>query len=300
MVAGVGLSVDPRSQRARGGGVNHAQLRALGFEIGARAEAGVTDETWFATSPDGAPVVVKWFTDPAVKERYTALLPALDVLRERGVPVPEYPYVLHGDGWTLSAQQVLPGASTDNPTPAMVDQVIECVAKQAGIAAPGLRSVRYPWGALIVRALTVGVDGWALHEPLRTRDRRSASVLDRIEAVGADADPMWFPENGLVHLDLHTDNLLAGDDGTLTGIIDWEGAGTGDFRFDLVRFAFDLDGHDQPIWELVEDTDIEHHVLRSYVALQALQCTAWQIQHDTPDVLRQLDRAERVLDRYDA
>jgi hypothetical protein len=63
-----------------------------------------------------------------------------------------------------------------------------------------------------------------MHEPLRTEGRRSAAVLDRAEAVGADADPAWFPSDGLVHMDLHTDNILADDDGALTGIIDWEGA----------------------------------------------------------------------------
>jgi aminoglycoside phosphotransferase (APT) family kinase protein len=181
-----------------------------------------------------------------------------------------------------------------------VQQVIKCIGAQAGIVGPGPAFNLHPWGAFIVHALTVGVDGWAMHEPLRTRDRRSAAVLDRIKAVGADADPNWFPDRDLVHLDLHTDNLLAADDGTLTGIIDWEGACAGDRRFDLVRFAFDLDGHDQPIWEVVEDSGIEPHVLRSYVALQALTCTSWQIVHDTPDVSRQLARAERVLDRYHA
>ena len=33
-------------------------------------------------------------------------------------------------------------------------------------------------------------------------------MLDRVEAVGADADPAWFPLDGLVHLDLDTDNIL--------------------------------------------------------------------------------------------
>jgi aminoglycoside phosphotransferase (APT) family kinase protein len=182
----------------------------------------------------------------------------------------------------------------------MVQQVAECVAAQEGIAGAPPASELRSWGVFVVHALTEGVDGWAMHEPLRTRDRRSASVLERIEEVGAGADPGWFPDDGLVHLDLHTDNLLAAEDGTLSGIIDWEGACAGDHRFDLVRFAFDLDGHDQPIWEVVEDTGIDPHVLRAYVALQALTCTSWQIWKDTPDVARQLDRAERVLDRYDA
>jgi aminoglycoside phosphotransferase (APT) family kinase protein len=121
-----------------------------------------------------------------------------------------------------------------------------------------------------------------------------------VAAGCADADPAWFPTDGLVHLDLHTDNILAGDDGTLTGIIDWEGACAGDPRFDLVSFAYDLDGHDQPVWDVVEATGIERRVLRAYVAHHALRWTSWQIHHHTDDVPRQLDRAERVLDRYEA
>jgi hypothetical protein len=45
----------------------------------------------------------------------------------------------------------------------------------------------------------------------------------------------------------------------------WEGACAGDPRFDLVRFAYDLDGHDQPVWDVVEATGIERRVLRAYV-----------------------------------
>jgi Ser/Thr protein kinase RdoA (MazF antagonist) len=204
--------------------VNRARLRKLGFELRARAEAGVSDEgAWFATAPDGAPVVLKWFPDETMAERYAVLLPGLDELRSRGVPVPEYPHVLAVDGWTLAAQQVLPGASVRNPSRAMVEQVVECVAAMGGVACPLPAPDLRPWGASVAHTLTVGVDGWAMHEPLRTGGRRSAAVLDRVEAVGANADPAWFPTDGLVHLDLHTDNILAGDDGTLTGIIDWGG-----------------------------------------------------------------------------
>jgi hypothetical protein len=50
--------------------VNRARLRELGFELGARAEGGVSDGgAWFATAPDGAPVVLKWFPDETVAER---------------------------------------------------------------------------------------------------------------------------------------------------------------------------------------------------------------------------------------
>jgi aminoglycoside phosphotransferase (APT) family kinase protein len=276
------------------------RLRGLGFELGARAVGGESGGAWFATAPDGAPVLLKWFRGEAMAGRYAVLLPALDELRSRGVPVPAYPHVFVLDGWTVSAQQALPGASVDNPAPAMVARVVGCVAAMSGIGCPLPPPDLRPWGESVVHALTVGTDGWAEHEPLRTGGRRSTAVLDRVRAVGAGADPAWFPADGLVHLDLHTDNVLAGDDGSLTGIIDWEGACGGDPRFDLVRFAFDLDGHDQPVWEVVEATGIEPRVLRAYVAHHALRCTSWALRVRPEDVPRQLARAERVLDRYDA
>jgi aminoglycoside phosphotransferase (APT) family kinase protein len=245
-------------------------------------------------------VVLKWFPDEAAADRYAALLPALDTLRSRGVPVPVYSEVRVVDGWTVSAQQRLPGTSPRNPPPAVVARVFECTALMAGIECPLPTPDGLPWGESVVRALTAGSEEWARHEPMRAGGPRSAAVLDRVRAVGAEADPAWFPSNGLVHLDLHTDNVLVGDRGTLTGIIDWDGACAGDPRFDLVRFAFDLDGHDQPVWADVEATGIERRVLLAYAAHHALRCTSWQIQQRTDDVPRQLARAERVLDRYGA
>ena len=47
--------------------MNRARLRDLGFELGGRADAGESVEgAWFATAPDGAPVVLKWFPDETV------------------------------------------------------------------------------------------------------------------------------------------------------------------------------------------------------------------------------------------
>jgi Ser/Thr protein kinase RdoA (MazF antagonist) len=277
--------------------MNRARLQELGFDLGARAAGGRSQGAWFATTRDGAPVVLKWSPGETMAGRYAALLPGLDELRVRGAPVPEYLHVGEFDGGVLSVQRRLPGRSEDNPSQAVVERMVECIAAKSGVAGPPPAADQLSWGAFIVRALTVGLDRWAMHEPLRTAGRRSAAVLERAEAVGAAADPAWFPDDGLVHRDLHTDNVLI-DGGALSGIIDWEEACAGDHRFDLVAFAFDLDGHGQPIWDRVDAAGFEAPVLRAYVGFLVLKCTASAILHHPEDVPRQLDRAERVFDRY--
>jgi len=55
--------------------VNAEQLRDLGFQPESRALGGESGGAWLA--------------DEGVADRYAVLLPALDVLRSRGLPVPE-------------------------------------------------------------------------------------------------------------------------------------------------------------------------------------------------------------------
>src|SRR5207302_7579868 len=120
-IQGVG---EGRVHRA-GQDVKAEQLRDLGFQLEGRASGGESGGAWFATAADGARVVLKWFADEGMADRYALLLPALDVLRSQGVPVPEYPFVRAVDGWTLSAQQVLPGRAFPIWPPRLVDRMIE-------------------------------------------------------------------------------------------------------------------------------------------------------------------------------
>src|SRR5687768_3412783 len=110
-------------------------------------------------------------------ERYAVLLPALDVLRSRGVPVPEYPFVRAIDGWTLSAQQVLPGRSFPIWPSQLVDRMIECVSAAAGIVGPPVPTLQ-PWGEFMIHTLTVGEDGLSPHDSLRAHSDRSRRIID--------------------------------------------------------------------------------------------------------------------------
>ena len=140
------------------------QLRDLGFQLQGRAPGGESGGAWFAIAADGERVLLKWFADEVVADRYAVLLPALDVLRSRGVPVPEYPFVRAVDGWTLSAQQVLPGRSFPTAPPKLVDRMIECVSAAAGIVGPQPAPTPQPWGEFVIHTLTVGEEGWAQHD----------------------------------------------------------------------------------------------------------------------------------------
>lgn len=211
--------------------MNRAGLQRLGFEQGARL-GGASEGAWSATAADGTRVVLKWFPDPAMAERYAVLLPGLATLRSRGVPVPDYLRVVPFDGGTLSAQRFLPGRPQDNPPPAVLAEIGEFVAAKAGIPGPRPAGAASSWGAFVVRTLTLERDGSGLHRYLRRWGRPSA-LLDRVQAIGRRSDPDRFPDDGLVHLDLHTDNVLI-DDGRISGIVDWEDACAGDHRYDLV------------------------------------------------------------------
>jgi Ser/Thr protein kinase RdoA (MazF antagonist) len=279
--------------------VNAAQLRELGFELEGRAPGGESGGAWFATGADGERVILKWFAGEGMADRYALLLPALDELRSRGVPVPEYPFVRAVDGWTLSAQQILPGRSFAVAPPQLVDRMIEYISVGAGIVGgPQPASGFERWEELVIHTLTVGADDWAQHDSLRAHSGRARRVIESVERVGADSDASWFATSGLVHFDLHTDNVLALEDGTLTGIVDWESACAGDHRYDLVAYAFDLDGHGQDVWDRIEPI-VEPQVLRAYAAHMVLRRTDWAIRERPDDIPRQLDRAERVLGRVD-
>ena len=136
--------------------VNRAGLLELGFNLGDRAPGGVTTGAWYATGPDGTPVVLKWDPDETMADRYAEILPGLAKLRERGVPVPEYFNVTPFDGGTLSAQQALPGQPEGNWAPSVIDEMVKYIAAQEGIQGPQPGNNQPTWGEFVVHSLRVG------------------------------------------------------------------------------------------------------------------------------------------------
>jgi aminoglycoside phosphotransferase (APT) family kinase protein len=101
-------------------------------------------------------------------------------------------------------------------------------------------------------------------------------------------------------MDYHAGNLLALD-GTITGVIDWDGAGRGDRRFDLVTLRFGLPPRqtDRRVVDRLDAVldEIPADILRPLWAHMSLRQVDWAIRHHTPaDVTRWLDLAEQRID----
>lgn len=280
-------------------------MRAVrGYVLERRAERGESgDGAWFATDPSGRPVVIKWFDDLTARERFEATAAALDELRARGCPVPAYVSIEVIDGVLVLAQSRLDGRTDLPVTERTVADVLELNQRQVGVM--GQVAQQGSWGKFLVESLVIGEDGWCMHKPLRRHSTRARRIVEHAEALGAEADPSWFPETGLMHVDLHPGNLLFGDDGAVTGVVDWEGATVGDPRFDLTSFAFCAEtGADTPaaivapVWRFLEDA-VEPRVLAAYAAHQAVRLVDWMIRYHQPeDVERWLDASEAMLARY--
>ncbi len=100
-------------------------------------------------------------------------------------------------------------------------------------------------------------------------------------------------------MDFHPGNILAVD-GTVTAVIDWDGAARGDHRFDLVTLRFGIHSADTDATptvvrrlDAVLDT-LPDSLLRPVWAHMSLRMVDWAIRHHSPsEVDHWLDLAEQ-------
>jgi aminoglycoside phosphotransferase (APT) family kinase protein len=274
-----------------------------GYTVEGRAARGESETgAWFATDSRGRRVVLKRTDDHTAIPRFEALTVSLDALRAKGYPAPEYTSIDVIDGDVVVAQSRLDGRTDVTVNERTIEHVLELNELQADVPAP---RYSFGWGDFMLHTLTEGEDGWCVHDSMHAWSPRSRRIIERAEELGASMDPSLFPETGIVHLDLHAGNVLFADDGSITGVVDWEGAIAGDHRFDLTSFAFCTEVNSgtsaslQPVWDVLEAT-VEPDVLRAYAVHQAVRLIDWMIRHHTPpEVEAFVDAGERLLARYD-
>lgn len=187
--------------------------------------------------PDGHRSVLKWRPDTRLEALRAGPLAVCEALRDQGCPCPSTELALQVGGGVVLVQELLPGTPPESLDHHGLDQALALNESQAGLLAG-----RADIPSVHLYLLDDG-PGYCLHEPLRLHSPRSAALERRVRSVGAGHPPRLAGDDA-VHQDFHHGNLLAVD-GTVTGVIDWDGAGRGDRRFDLVTLRFGLHAREQ-------------------------------------------------------
>jgi hypothetical protein len=155
------------------------------------------------------------------------------IARAAGVPAPRYELVAELPDVVAVVQELLPGTAPATVTRPTVESMLELTKRLRGLLA---ERADLPMASLYLR--TDG-PGFCLHGPMADYDRRTARLLAEIEAAGAEL-PERLAGDDLVHFDFHAGNVLVDQAGTVTGLVDWDGAARAHGALDLMTLRFDL------------------------------------------------------------
>jgi thiamine kinase-like enzyme len=169
------------------------------------------------------PLVLKASSDLTLAEGWATGAATAARLREHGYPASNYVETGTTGNVTWSLQRVLPGRVPLMFTVEYADQLIALACRHDVDSGR-----RRPW-----EALAREVARRALAELGSLPDRFDETLRDTLD----DTEDVGLSETTIVHGDFHHRNLLVAD-GRVTGVFDWDIAGPGDWRFDLVNLAF--------------------------------------------------------------
>lgn len=218
----------------------------------------------------------------SVLTRGTDVRELLEIARAAGIPAPRYELV-HPP---VVVQELLPGAIAHSPTAATIRSMIEINRRCRGLLTG---RTDLPAQRLHLRA---DGPGFCLHGSLRGYDDRTRRLLDEVEEIGRSF-PDTLDGEDLVHPDFHPENVLVDAAGTVTGVIDWDGACRGDADFGLCTLRFDL-AHRAPTLH-VDVADVPDTVALVSWAHLSLRMVDWAIRHfPAAEVTAWLEIADRL------
>jgi Phosphotransferase enzyme family len=216
-----------------------------------------------------------------------------EAARRAGVPAPRYELVAELPSAVAIVQELLPGSVPGRMTRRTLDSMTELNRRCRGLLAG--RNGRPP----PLYLLTDG-PGFCLHQPMAGYSRRTARLLAAITEIGAEV-PASLDGADLVHFDFHPGNILTDRQGTVTGVVDWDGANRGNGHLDLVTLRFDLAMRHPRLGRELEPVlagQVPGQVARACWAHMSLRLVDWSIrEHDDADVTAWLDVAEQLAPR---
>ena len=257
--------------------------------LGAGGNVGAAVVRW----PDGHRSILKWRPDTRLPDLEAGPLAVTEAARVAGLPAPRTELAVQLGTAIATVQELLPGAPIGRLDDHGLTQALDFNSLHAGL----LRD--RPDVPAFELFLDHDGPGFCLHGPLRAHNRRTARIDDWVREVGTAYPPLVEGADA-VHSDYHPGNLLAVD-GSITGVIDWDGAARGDRRFDLVTLRFGVHakpplGRVTPRLDAILDA-VPADVLRPLWAVMSLRMVDWAIRHYTPAAVEHwADLAEQRID----
>jgi aminoglycoside phosphotransferase (APT) family kinase protein len=250
-----------------------------------RGQSGAT----FDVRVGGEAAVLKVLANgPHVLDNQYRLLRLIDILRERGSPVPEYVGVASTDDVVVTVQRDMagemlepgPGEAID---PDLVDAVLPALLDTVELQADAGDLAAPPWPGWLLDTLASGGDGYCLHETMHRRADTRA-LLQRVVAIGRRLGHGPARTTDILHFDLNPANVLH-ERGRLAGIVDWNvpfvGASQGDRGFDvatLLFYTYDNARTRDRLWAHASAISGPRWVA-VYLAHLALRQVEWSVRH---------------------
>jgi hypothetical protein len=169
------------------------------------------------------PCVLKASSDLTLAKDWATGAVMAATLRECGYPASNYLETGTTSSVTWSLQAVLPGAVPQTLTVGQAEELIALACRHDIDAGE-----RRPWEALAREA------SWrALGELPSLPDLFDETLRGAL----AETEGISLAQTAIVHGDFHHRNCVV-ENGRVTGVFDWDIAGPGEWRFDLVNLAF--------------------------------------------------------------
>ena len=246
--------------------------------------------------PGNKPVVLKFFTnfsntnivdaDPELAKNITNRLLSLEY------PVPEYLYSGRTGNGLYWVQQELPGQPLwQNPTVEQIEKVLSFLLLQRNQAVSEKQNY-----SLIVKDTVFGNRLGGL-KSIQNSSFEMQQFLSNLKRAVKDLESLYLPITDIVHGDFSYHQVMVDNKGDITGIIDWQEAGCGDWLVDLARLIYSL--HDRPhlvnpIIEYVRQEDLPK--IRLYTAFTTIEMLLWPVQQNQENVENAFNKAKSAVD----
>jgi hypothetical protein len=216
---------DSAAVSSPGGAEVDTVVRAVAAELGLAIIHPLTSGTFGAVlvaTADGQKQVLKTATDLTLEPVWATGADMAARLREQGYPNPRVVGVGATPNAVWSLQEYLAGDVVHRLSPRQAAQLLALAGRHNTDSGR-----RRPWRDDAILAAR----GWLAEVPI---DAASAAALAAALDGGESADMLDYT---VVHGDFHHGNTLIKDD-DIVAVVDWDIAGPGDWRFDLVTLAF--------------------------------------------------------------